>query len=321
MRSRDGEADGADIADLLRLLQGANPRLELFRYSAEQLFELYGAAWAADARAMFQQVAAFARRCGEDLAAALASYGEWIERATLERLQAPSGGAAGEPPPQGERSGIHYLYALALSTALNRSRYELFCHYRETLRRHLPAGSRSLEIGAGTCTDAALAAQQGPVVAYETNPLSRRWLEVLDLAGCVDLRIETYRFDEPAAFPFVTMIELLEHVADPGAYLDGAHRVLEEGGLAYLTCAVRMPQFDHLTEFAAVEQCRELVMGHGFALLDERCLVDTFQPFAEADRERLAEDPRHSVIYCCLARKLAPAAPAAVLSAFNLDVD
>ena len=302
---------------MLGLLRGGGGRMELFRYSAGDLHELYGDAWAADALFVLRKVEAFARLCGEDTAAALASYGEWIERALAERASQPAPGSPQDDP----RFGIHYLYALTLSTALNRSRYELLCDYRQAVVRHLPAGTRSLEIGAGNCMAAALAGGTRAGERLQMNELSRLWPGVLELGGSVDLRIEPYRFDEPGAFGFVTMIELLEHVADPAAYLAGAGRVLADGGLAYLTFAVRMPQFDHLVDFATVEECRQLVADHGFTVRDERCLIDTYQPFAEADRWRLAADPRHAVIYCCLAQKDPRPEPSLALRAFNLEID
>jgi SAM-dependent methyltransferase len=304
------------FADVLRLL-GAG--MELFHYSASDLGERYGDAYRSDAVFIFQKTEDFARACGDDLPAALLSYRGWIERAAAERSAGGSGPAAGASL---DDPGLRrdYFYALTLSSALNRSRYELSRHYREAVGKHLRPGARTLEIGAGNCLDAALASRYGRVCAYEMNALSRVWLGLLDLAPSVDLRIEECLFDQPSTFDLVVMIELLEHVADPGAYLEGAHRVLKDEGLAFLTFAVRMPQFDHLTDFASIQECRGLLADHGFAVREERCLVDTYLPFEEADRWRLGEDERHSLVYSCLVAK-APPREAAGLAAWNEEID
>lgn len=310
------------FSDVLRLLGGG---MELFHYSASHLGERYGDAYRSDAVFIFQKTEEFARACGEDLPAALASYRSWIERAAAER-------AAGDATRRGEEAaggglddpGLRrdYLYALTLSTALNRSRYELLRDYRLAVEEHLQAqaGASILEIGAGNCLDSALASRYGKVSAYERNDLSLVWLRLLDLGGRVDLRIEDYLFDQPGAFHLVVMVELLEHVADPGAYLDGARRVLRDDGLAYFTFAVRMPQFDHLTHFDSIEECRGLLADHGFAVRREQCLVDTYLPFEDEDRWRLGEDPRHAVVYSCLAHKQAPRGAAEGLRAFNEEI-
>jgi len=309
----------ASFADVLSLL---GPGMELFHYSACDLSERYGEAYEADAVYIFQKLADFARLCGDDPRAALASYASWVEQAAAER--------SSDPRPAAERPGgplldaafrRRYLYALTLSTVFNRSRYELLRHFRRVVAANLPPGAKVLEIGAGNCLDAAFASRYGQVSAYEMNDLSRVWLELLDLAHRVDLRIEEYRFDQPRRFDFVAMVELLEHVADPARYLEGASRVLRDEGLAYFTFAIRMPQFDHLTELGSIQECRDLLSGHGFAVRDEQCLVDTYLPFAEGDRWQLGEDPRHAVIYSCLAHKDGRPAAAETLYEFNREIE
>ena len=302
------------FSDLLAL---CGPGMELFQYSASHLRELYGETYEADAIFILQRLEEFARLYGDTPAAALSIYRRWIEQAKAERLR----GEASRELTASPDFSRHYLYALTLSTALNRSRYELLRHYRQAVEAHLPAAASILEIGAGNCLNSAIASRHGRVSAYEMNDLSLVWHGLLDLAGRVDLRIEEYGFAESRRFDFVAMIELLEHVADPAAYLQGAGRVLGDDGLAYLTFAVRMPQFDHLTDFRSIEECRDLLADNGFAVREERCLVDTYLPFDEADRWRLAADPRHAVVYCCLAHKDRGRRPAESLRQFNGEIE
>jgi SAM-dependent methyltransferase len=311
----------ASFQDVLRLL---TDELELFQYSASDLRERYGEAYEADAVFILQRTEDFAACCGDDLRAALVSYREWIKRALEERWAGSAPRADGEQVQEllaDARFQRTYLYALTLSTALNRSRYELLRDFREAIGEHLCTGASILEIGAGNCLDSELASRYGRVLAYEKNDLSLTWLRLLGLSGRVDLRIEEYRFDHRDAFDLVVMVELLEHLPDPAAYLQGAYQVLKDDGLAYLTFAVRMPQIDHLTDFDSIQQCRDLVSDNGFTMRREQCLVDTYQPFSEEDRWRLGDDPGRSVVYCCLVQKDSQSDGAENVQAFNQAID
>ncbi len=114
-------------------------------------------------------------------------------------------------------------------------------------------------IGGGNCLDALLASDYGRVCVYEKNELSLPWREILGLHDKIDLKTQTYHFDEPNRYDFVVMVELLKHVSNPSRYLDGAYAVLKEKGQAHLTFALRMPQVDHLSEFTSVEECQALI--------------------------------------------------------------
>jgi SAM-dependent methyltransferase len=311
----------ASFTDVLRLLTG---ELELFQYSASDLRERYGEAYEADAVFIFQKTEDFAACCGDDLRAALVSYREWIECALKERWAGSALSVDSEEVQELLRDARFqrtYLYALTLSTALNRSRYELLRDFREAIREHLCTGASILEIGVGNCLDLELASRYGRVLAYEKNDLSLIWLRLLGISGQVDLRIEEYRFEHRNAFDLVIMVELLEHLSDPAAYLQGAYKVLKNDGLAYLTFAVRMPQIDHLTAFDSIQQCRDLVSDNGFTLRRERCLVDTYRLFSEEDRWRLGDDPSRSVVYCCLVQKGSQDDRAEIVHSFNQAID
>jgi SAM-dependent methyltransferase len=314
----------ACFADFLALL---GPGMELFHYSACDLRERYGAVYEADVVDIFRSLTEFARHSGDDPRDVLAGYVDWVSQAAAERAAGPLAARAGEAPgglPEDAAFRRRYLYALTLSTLLNRSRYELLRHFRRAVAERVPPGAEILEIGAGNCLDAAFASRFGRVSAYEMNDLSRIWHDLLAVGGQahqVDLRIEQYRFDEPRRFQFVAMVELLEHVADPAAYLRGARYVLAPDGHAFFTFAVRMPQFDHLTYFSSLQECRDLLSDTGFEVCDEQCLVDTYQPFAEEDRWRLGKDPRYAVVYSCLARQEALQGSAEALQDFNREID
>lgn len=313
------------VEDFLGLLEG---ELEPFKYSVADLIERYGNGYLDDAEFIIRKLQAFASIHGHDLAEALAIYRRSTEQVVEEyRLYAATGKyryETGESPRSvftGDHFDLSYLYVLTLSTALNRSRYEVYLHYREMARKHLPRGGGwFLEIGGGNCIDAMFINNFGHVKVYELNEKSIIWHEILGLIGKVDLRIEPYRFEELEQYDFVSIIEVLEHVGDPAAYLRGLHKVLKYDGRAYLTFAVRMPQFDHVYHFRSVEECQQLLSDAGFRVADDYCTISSYRPFAEGERWKLAADPRYAVTYCCVAAKQSPETEA-ILREFNLSLD
>jgi SAM-dependent methyltransferase len=309
----------ASLDDCLALLTGD---LEPFRFPVRDLAAGFGAEYEADALFVLGHLERFAAQCGDSLAASLAVYRRHLDALLAERQAARPAGAdaaaaAGVARLMAEEGSQRaYLYALAWSTLLDRSRYEVWRDYRRVIAEHVRRGP-VLEIGAGTCLAAALAAARAPVEAYERNGLSRIWWRLLGLEGRGELAIADYDFRHAGRYELVTMVELLEHVPDPRRYLEGAHRVLQDGGKAYLTFALRMPQFDHLYLFESIAECREMLDAAGFAVAAERCLVETYRPLAPAEAWRLAAESNRPATYCCLAHKPGRDPAAALLAEFN----
>lgn len=300
---------------------------ESFVYHVGELGELYGDTYRRDATFIMQRLEDFASSNGDALPDILRLY-EGHTRELLEEYKAYR--KAGRYPHSsegeiehlvgGEQFKKEYLYILTLSTALNRSRYEVHLHFKEMAEKYLRPGSAILEIGGGNCLDALVASDYGKVRVYEKNELSRAWCGLLGLQDKVELKTQTYRFDEPGRYDFVVMIELLEHVTDPSAYLEGAYAVLAEGGLAYLTFALRMPQVDHLYEFTTVEECQAMIDAAGLRVVEEYCTISSHRPFEEKERWELARDPQYPATYCCLVGKPAPEEVAPQIDSFNEEL-
>lgn len=295
--------------------------LEVFRYVVEDLEARYGDRYRRDALLILDRLDAFARDQGDALGEVLRFYRSYIDRVLQERREFQESGAWPTAAKLDEQAHREYLYSLSLSSVLDQCRYELFLDYRRAVEELMKAGAAVLEIGAGNCLDATFASSRGHVEAYELNPLSRVWQHLLDADSRIDLRIEECRFEREQAYDWVTMIELLEHLPDPAVYLEKTFRVLRDGGLAYLTFALRMPQADHLWLFQSVHECRELLQESGFGLLREHCLIDTWMPYDEADLWSLADNPAQAAIYCCVAQKRADRLAEGWREDFNAELE
>ena len=310
--------------DFRRLL---TDRLELFAYPVDELLSRYGEAYKNDAVFILQKLEDFAGRHNDTLYDTLVLYADHIKQSSDEyKLFAETGKYQYsfeheiQHIVENDSFRLHYMYLLALSTLLNRGRYELFLHYRQMVKKYLQPNHSILEIGAGNCLDSMFASDYGQVDAYETNDLSLEWQEILDLKDKIQLRIENYWFDGDKKYDFITMIELLEHVSDPASYLNGAHNVLKPGGRAYLTFAVRMPQVDHLYQIDTIEQCKSLVSDCKFKILEDYCTIANHMPFDEDRRWLLADDPKFAVTYCCVVEKAAETEVDWMIQDFNVDL-
>lgn len=310
--------------DFSKLLTGD---LEFFHYPVLDLRNLYGDAYVADTTFVLQNLETFSWLIGSTFEQALQSYGAYVRHAALDYLTFQKTGRYGSLTNAETDIGSEdeyqqrYLCTLALSTPLNRGRYELFKHYRRLMQNYLAPGAAVLEIGCGNCLDSIVASCKGRVDAYELNPFSLYWQEILGLREKINLHIEPCSFDLEESYDFVIMIELLEHLRNPSAYLDGAYRVLKNAGFAYFTFAIRMPQADHLFQFNSVDECRDLLQTSGFRLVEEFCTISTYRPFDESERWLLAADPRYAVIYCCLTQKASGIEVDSLIDAFNSPCD
>jgi 2-polyprenyl-3-methyl-5-hydroxy-6-metoxy-1,4-benzoquinol methylase len=79
--------------------------------------------------------------------------------------------------------------------------------------------------------------------------------------------LESGGLDPSAA---LVMGEVLEHVEDPGLFLDRARQTSSESGSVYLTTCVNAPAIDHLYNPGTIEDLESLFIQHGFTVV-ERC--------------------------------------------------
>jgi 2-polyprenyl-3-methyl-5-hydroxy-6-metoxy-1,4-benzoquinol methylase len=103
------------------------------------------------------------------------------------------------------------------------------------LRQHVPPGGRILDVGAGTGDFLRLAAREFSAAAVEPSPfLAARIRERLSCPVFVGA-FEDYVPNEP--LDAVVMMDIIEHAADPRAFLRHARHVLKPGGVLFV-CTV-----------------------------------------------------------------------------------
>lgn len=68
--------------------------------------------------------------------------------------------------------------------------------------------------------------------------------------------------------PFIVSVEVLEHLEDPVSFLKGLRRMLEPGGLGYVTAAITAPNEDHIYLYNDAQDVIAHLQGSGFEVVD-----------------------------------------------------
>ena len=117
-------------------------------------------------------------------------------------------------------------------------------------------------------------------------------VELPDMSGVAETvyRDDDYASMPTAAFDIVTLMDVMEHVADPAAAFTAARRVLRTGGLLY----VHTPVVTALDRAMHLAQGMPLIGGAGRAWQRARTSIFHLQIFAPRALRRLAE--RHGFV-------------------------
>ncbi|MBS0457415.1 MAG: class I SAM-dependent methyltransferase [Proteobacteria bacterium] len=170
-----------------------------------------------------------------------------------------------------------YMYGLALTLYLWPNHLQIFRHFRGVL-----AGMRGgsyLEVGPGHGAFFRQAVLHGgfrDCVGVDISPTSlgmtRRVLESLwteaksfwrlveaDLLAAAELG---------GNYDMVVMGEVLEHVEEPGRFLERLRELAAPGATLYVTTAVNAPAIDHIYLFRSVAEVEDLARAAGLAVRD-----------------------------------------------------
>lgn len=84
-----------------------------------------------------------------------------------------------------------------------------------------------------------------------------------------------------------TMFEVLEHVPNPQAMLEGIKRVTTEDAKIFISTAINSPAPDHIYLFRSVEEVTRMVESQGFSIENMMCAASSGIATEEAERKEL----------------------------------
>jgi SAM-dependent methyltransferase len=202
----------------------------------------------------------------------------------------------GDPAAAVERTD--YDLALLLSIVTAHHRFEILQALERFYARAPRSGGRLACIGIGTGYELVLAARalrQWRIEGYDTDTrahaTTRALFDHFGLdAGGMTLG-QAFAIDPPAeaargAYDAMVLCELLEHVADPLAYLRAVRAGLRPEGRAFVTMAVRLAQEDHVFLYADAAACRAQIAEAGLLVEEELLTPASLFAFDPAERER-----------------------------------
>ncbi|MBY4596596.1 class I SAM-dependent methyltransferase [bacterium BD-1] len=167
-----------------------------------------------------------------------------------------------------------YMYGLALTLYLWPNHLEILRYFDKALAR--AKGGSYLEVGPGHGAFFSRAIRSGKFgrhLGIDISPtslaLTRSLLESEGLAGWDLVESDFLAYESgQGQFDVIVMGEVLEHVEQPGLFLDQLRRLVAPGGLVFITTAVNAPAVDHIHLFSSVDEVRALAEGSRFAVLD-----------------------------------------------------
>ena len=293
-------------------------RSPLQRKRIEQALARQDQAYLGEAERFASRYAAFLRSRGQGLADAVDAYLQLcstIRRCQVDflrtgRYPTASQDDAVERVYASPRTMAPYMIGLALSQFLWPAHYALFRFFAAALREFGPGIDNYLEVGPGhgLFLDRALE-EIGRAVNVTVVDISPTSLELTravmarfrpQLSGVRYVAGDVLQMHLNERFDFITMGEVLEHVADPQALLHWLHDALTDRGHTFVSTCANCPAPDHLVQFNSVDEIRAQFRQAGLAMVRELALAAEDMSVEEALARRV------TVNYCAILKRHEP---------------
>lgn len=195
---------------------------------------------------------------------------------------------------QDNKMGDYYLDGLMLSQVLWPNHYKMLQYFMEQ-NNSTNDTSIILEVPSGTGIYSFLAANNfkfSELHAVDISPFSKAYTEkLLDHLRDGRSKISTilksvFELDNFNTYDFIISGELLEHLEDPGEFLDRLGRLMKQGGKLFLTTAIWAANIDHIYLFRNVEEVRDMLLKYFSTIESELILPATLKEFTP-DMERI----------------------------------
>jgi SAM-dependent methyltransferase len=200
-----------------------------------------------------------------------------------------------------------YMTGLALSQFLWPSHYEIYRFFTDCLGRHGSGIGSYLEIGPGHGLFLRRSLEfLNDDVTINVVDISRESIEITrsliqffypERHAIEFHTMDILDFNPGRRFGFITMGEVLEHVADPETLLKKLSLLAESGGHVFISTCINCPAIDHLYHFRSVSEVREMIQRCGFEIEKDLIL-----PVEELSMDEIIKQ-KITINYCAILKK------------------
>ncbi|MEO5356329.1 MAG: class I SAM-dependent methyltransferase [Nitrospirae bacterium YQR-1] len=200
-----------------------------------------------------------------------------------------------------------YMAGLALSQFLWKTHYEIYKFYDKFIAGKAESVYSYLEIGPGhgLFLKAAIThlSNVNSFTVVDISPQSIEITKSLIEFFFKETQKVTYNncdimdFHNSKTYELITMGEVLEHVANPGALLKKIRNILSPNGKIFISTCVNCPAIDHIYHFKTVDEIRDMLSSNGLMIVNERVL-----PVEDFPMERIVKN-NITINYCAVLSK------------------
>lgn len=256
------------------------------------------------ANSFFKDYVSFAHDCGKDLEFGINSYLRFISDITQEYLFLLKTGKYSSKSFEEVNKKVYNnpevmeycIHGLLLSQYLWVHHNDIFIFFKKNLVNYLNKVESYLEVGAG----------HGLYISEAIDALKKGVnFDIVDLSPTsIDLAkkfiknnkvnyilSDIFDYKPQKKYDFITMGEVLEHVENPIALMEGVKSLLNEDGCLFMTTPANAPSIDHIYLFNNADEIREIIELSGFEIINE------YAEYVEDVSKEIAEKHKITLMY------------------------
>ena len=200
-----------------------------------------------------------------------------------------------------------YMIGLAVSQFLWSTHYAMYSFFIKKITQESSKVNNYLEVGPGHGLFLAQALEKlDKKTNFEIIDISKTSIKItksiINLINKKKININykkknVFNIKKSKKFDFITMGEVLEHVAEPKKLLIKLKSLITKNGSIFVSTCVDCPSIDHIYHFKTVQEIEKMIKESGFVILDKKILPVEDKPMKEIIKNKI------TINYCAHIKK------------------